>query len=104
MVDDVAYVREDIVCNKKTGNEVIVRTYSAGVHIGTIKEKNGQEIILTNARRLWKWAGAFTLNKVATSGIDRDNSRISISVPEISLIWIEIIPVCEGVDLSTTEG
>ncbi|MCF0222004.1 MAG: hypothetical protein HUK19_06895, partial [Fibrobacter sp.] len=85
--------------------EVIVRTYSAGVHIGTLKERNGMEVTLTNARRLWRWEGAFTLNAVATNGVDRTESRISCSVPEITLTQaIEIIPVSEGVDLTSTEG
>ena len=59
---------------------------------------------LTNARRLWSWSGAFTLSAVATQGVDRANSRISVAVPEILLTeGIEIIPVSDGVDLSTTE-
>lgn len=88
-----------------SNQEVIVRTYSAGVHIGTLKERNGMEVTLTNARRLWRWEGAFTLNAVATNGVDRTESRISCSVPEITLTQaIEIIPVSEGVDLTSTEG
>jgi len=102
-IDDVEYVRKDSIENQKTGPEVIIRTYSAGVHIGTIKSKEGQEVVLTNARRLWKWSGAFTLNEVATNGVNRKESRISCNVPEITLAWIEIIPVVEGVDLSPNE-
>lgn len=101
-VDGVNYVKQDAA--KKTGSEVIVRTYSAGVHIGTVKERNGKEVTLTNARRLWSWSGAFTLSAVAMSGVDRTNSRISVAVTEILLTEaIEIIPVAEGVDLSSTE-
>ena len=89
---------------KPVGSEVIVRTYSAGVHIGTLKSREGREVVLTNARRLWSWSGAFTLNAVATGGVSRDNSRISKPVPEITLLdAIEVIPVSIGVDLSTTE-
>jgi hypothetical protein len=85
--------------------EVIIRTYSAGVHIGTLKERNDRDVVLTNARRLWSWRGAFTLNAVATKGVNRSGSRISVPVPEITLTEaIEIIPVSEGVDLSTTEA
>lgn len=88
-----------------TGPEVIVRTYSAGVHIGTIEKRDGKEVTLTNARRLWRWSGAFTLSAVATKGIDRSESRISVPVPSIILTEaIEIIPVVQGVDLSTTES
>jgi len=81
------------VAKATTGKEVIVRTYTAGVHIGEIKEKNGSEITLINARRLRNWSNAFTLNTVATNGVKRDNRRISKPVPEITLQWIEIIPV-----------
>lgn len=88
----------------EVGPEVIVRTLSAGVHIGTIKERNGQEVVLVGARRLWSWKGAFTLSKVAVSGVDRSGSRISVTVPEITLLQaIEVIPVVNGVDLTPTE-
>jgi hypothetical protein len=102
-IDGVNYVREDSVVNKPLGDEVIIRTYSAGVHIGTIKSKDSSEVTLINARRLWKWAGAFTLNEVAMYGVNRDSSRICKPVSEITVQWIEIIPVAKGVDLSTTE-
>ena len=86
------------------GPEVIIRTYSAGVHIGTIKSREGREILLTNARRLYSWSGAFTLNAVAQSGINRGSSRISKPVPEILLLEaIEVIPIAANVDLSSTE-
>jgi len=98
-IDGVVYMAQ-----QQSSGEVLVRTYSAGVHIGTLKERNGKEVTLTNARRLWSWSGAFTLSAVATQGVDRANSRISVAVPEILLTEaIEIIPVSEGVDLSTTE-
>lgn len=104
-LNGVEYVRKDSIQTiSETGPEVIVRTYSAGVHIGTIKERTGQEVVLSNARRLWKWDGAFTLNAVATAGVKRNDSRISVPVPEITLLHaIEIIPVAVGVDLSPTE-
>ena len=98
-IDGVVYTAQ-----QQSSGEVLVRTYSAGVHIGTLKERNGKEVTLTNARRLWSWSGAFTLSAVATQGVDRAKSRISVAVPEILLTEvIEIIPVSEGIDLSTTE-
>lgn len=105
-IDDVEYVRLDsIPTAAPKGDEVIIRTFSAGVHIGTIKGRTGKEVTLTNARRLWSWSAAFTLNAVATKGVDRKNSRISKAVPEITLLEaIEIIPVLKGVDLSSTES
>jgi hypothetical protein len=70
---------------------VIIRTFSAGVHVGTLKSRGGTEVVLNNARRLWYWEGAFTLNAVATDGIHR--GKLSPTVPEILLTQaIEIIP------------
>jgi hypothetical protein len=75
------------------GKHVVIRTYSAGVHIGTLASRDGKEVVLTNARRLWRWEGAFTLSAVATDGIDAKNSRMSIAVESILLMEaIEIIP------------
>lgn len=101
-IDGVDYIRKDM-STKVVGDEVIIRTYSAGVHIGVIKERDSNEVTLLNARRLWKWAGAFTLNEVAMNGVTRKESRISKPVTSITVQWIEIIPVASGVDLSTTE-
>ena len=103
-IDGVDFVRKDAIPEIKTGPESIIRTYSAGVHIGTIKSIEGQVVTLSNARRLWKWAGAFTLNEVATRGVNRANSRISQPVSEIVLFQaIEVIPLSDGLDFSPTE-
>ena len=95
-IDGVDYVRATDAVT--LGPEVIVRTYSAGVHVGTLKSREGKEVVLLNARRVWHWQGAFTLNAMALTGVDRKNSRISLAVPEITILEaIEIIPVAEAV-------
>lgn len=40
----------------------IIRTYSAGVWFGKLKEINDTKAIVTEARRLWKWSGAASLS------------------------------------------
>jgi len=101
-INGVEYVRKGEAVN--LGPEVLVRTYSAGVHIGTMVSREGKEVTLSNARRLWFWKGAFTLNAVALKGVSRSESRISASVPTITLTEaIEILPIASGVDLSSTE-
>lgn len=101
-IDNVEYVRKDAM--PPSGPDSIVRTYSAGVHIGEVVKQDGKTVVLKNARRLWSWSGAFTLNAVAVAGVNRKNSRISVPVPEITLTEaIEVIPVSAGVNLSTTE-
>lgn len=86
------------------GQFVLVRTYSAGVHVGTLKECAGTAVLLLNARRLWRWSGANTLNEVSQDGV-ADNSRISESVPEILLTQaIEVIPCSEKAKKSLTRS
>jgi hypothetical protein len=38
---------------KSKGKYVIVRTYSAGVFAGNLQSRDGKEVVLTDARRLW---------------------------------------------------
>lgn len=78
----------------KPGTRVLIRTYSAGVHFGTLIERNGQEVHLSSARRLWSWQGALSLSEIAANGCDIKNSKISVPVEEILLTQaIEVIPI-----------
>jgi hypothetical protein len=52
------------------GKRCLVRTYSAGVHIGDVVYVDGMECKLENALRLWKWeGGGLSLSAVANNGI-----------------------------------
>ena len=80
------------------GKTCIVRTYSAGVFLGTIKERNGKEVLLENARRIWYWDGAATLSQLANEGTNKpQNCKFPASVLEVLLTEaIEIIPATEA--------
>ena len=77
------------------GQEVIIRTYSAGVWFGRLKEKSGNEVILTEARRMWRWWAkeSISLSGVALHGIKQEHSRIAGAVESVWLQPIEILPV-----------
>ena len=77
------------------GQEVIIRTYSAGVWFGRLKEKSGREVILTEARRMWRWWAkeSISLSGVALYGINQEKSRITGAIDLVWLEAIEIIPV-----------
>lgn len=53
------------------GNFVVVRTYAAGVHVGTLENYDftTRHAVLKDTRRIWSWEGAFTLSAVALNGI-----------------------------------
>ena len=87
--------------NKK----VIIRADRAGVFFGTLKEKCGNEVTLTNARRLWYWDGAASLSQLAVDGTVRaDNCKFTVTVPEITILGvIEIIP-CTDKAINSIKG
>ena len=80
------------------GKTCIVRTFSAGVFLGTVKERNGKEVLLTNARRIWYWDGAASLSQLATDGTSKpENCKFPAPVAEVLLTEaIEIIPSTEA--------
>ena len=75
------------------GKVVVVRTCSAGVHVGTLVSLNGKEVELASAVRIWRWKGANTLSELANHGASEEWTRISEAVASIILTdAIEIIP------------
>lgn len=78
------------------GKFVIVRTLSAGVHVGILMRCNGTAVELKNARRLWRWRGANSLHELSIRGAAKEWTRISEPVETILLTQaIEIIPCTE---------
>lgn len=77
------------------GKEVIIRTYSAGVWFGVLTQKAGNEVILTKARRMYKWWAkeSISLSGVARHGIKQNDSKICGELYSVWLEAIEIIPV-----------
>ena len=80
------------------GKTCIVRTYSAGVFLGTIKSRDGKEVVLTNARRIWYWDGAATLSQLANEGTKKPaKCKFPAPVDEVLLTEaIEISPATEA--------
>lgn len=79
----------------RTAPYVIVRTYSAGVFAGHLVRRDGKEVELTDARRLWYWAGAASLSQLAVSGTSRPaDCKFPEPVPRVILTEaIEILDV-----------
>ena len=84
---------------KKNPEYVICRGYYCGVHAGYFKEREGNHVVLNEARRLWKWKAAkgISLSEVAKYGIDASDSRICTKCGEIWLGDVyEVIPCTDA--------
>lgn len=87
-----------MAAKKKTEQRkyVVVRTYSAGVHVGELVSRNGCEVVLANTRRIFRWKGANTLTEIANHGVG-PGSQVSEATGEILLLEaIEIITCTEN--------
>lgn len=81
------------------GKYCIIRSHGAGVFAGTVAQvlhAGGccEVVFADDARRIWKWKGAFTLSEVSQQGIDKSGSRVACVVPGHTVQQVlEIEPV-----------
>jgi hypothetical protein len=85
--------------NPFIGKRVLVRTYSAGVHIGTLVQASETECHLKDALRLWKWeGGGLSLSAVAENGIVK--GRLNRTSEVFLTNCIEFIPTTKQAEKS----
>ena len=79
------------------GRNCIVRTKNAGVFAGKVVKRDGQEVLLNDARRIWYWDGAASLSQLATTGTSKPKRcKFPAPVAEVLLFEvIEIIPITD---------
>mgnify|MGYP001497382150 FL=1 len=84
------------------GKYCMVRTREAGVFAGTVAERDGAEVLLKNARRIWYWSGAASLSQLATDGTSNPKDcKFPVPVAEVLLLGvIEIIPITDAAEAS----
>ena len=88
---------ESTVIRNFIGEKVIVRGDRSGVFYGTLAERNGREVRLTNCRRIWYWDGAASISQLAKDGVSiPEDCKFTVAVSEIEILdVIEIIPCTE---------
>ena len=91
IIDGEVYLK---VSTTDLSDYCVVRTYSAGVFVGKIKERKDKEVFLTDSFMIYKWVGAASLSQLAMEGVkDPDQCKFTMTVPERILTEvIEIIP------------
>ena len=100
-IDGEEYVLKSSVQGKRESiankNYVLVRTENAGVFAGYLKKREGQTIILQDARRIWYWKGAASLSQLSKDGTsDPVGCKFPEAVDEVMLFeTIEILPITQ---------
>lgn len=101
-INGVEYVEKSSIQNNVTPIKdgmkyCIVRTYSAGVFAGYVESRNGQEVVMREARRLWYWDGAASLSQLSIDGVSKpQNCKFPEAVDRVELLQvIEIIDATE---------
>lgn len=76
----------------------IVRTFSAGVFAGYIESRNGREVVMKDARRLWYWSGASSLSQLAMEGTKKpDDCKFPCIVDKLELLEVIEILDCTAI-------
>lgn len=91
--------KSNVFGSEMIGQYVIIRTYSAGVWFGLLDQKEKNEVILKNARRMWYWKAkeSISLSAVAIYGINQEDSKI---VKAVNLVWLEAIEIIPTTDVA----
>ena len=84
------------------GKYVIVRAAEAGVFAGILTEKEGDEVVLTDCRRIWYWEGANSVSQLAVDGTLKPNScKFTVPVNSITILRVaEIVPCTDKAEAS----
>lgn len=84
------------------GKYVIVRGDRSGVFAGVLKSKEGREVTLTDARKIWYWQGATCLSQLASEGTSKPaDCKFPSPVAEVCITdAIEIFPCTDQAEQS----
>lgn len=102
-INGVEYVPADQVATMVPAESMdgmeykIVRTFSAGVFAGYIEKREGKEVTMRNARRIWYWDGAASLSQLAMEGTCKpENCKFAMPVDKVLVTEaIEILDVTQ---------
>lgn len=100
IINGKEFIRKDLLLKAEELEGMpyqIVRTYSAGVFAGYVESRNGQEVVIRKARRLWYWDGAASLSQLAEEGVKKpDNCKFPCEVDKVLVTQaIELIDCTE---------
>lgn len=83
----------------------IVRGDRSGVFFGTVKEINGQTVVMENVRRLWYWDGANSISDLAIKGTKKpSNCKFTKAVENVIITDVIEINQCSNEAIANLEN
>lgn len=83
----------------------VVRGDRSGVFFGHIKERHGQELVMTNVRRLWCWLGATECCQLAAEGVKGPGKcKFTMAVNEVTILDVIEIHPCTDEAVASLSG
>lgn len=78
------------------GKVVLVRDNMAGVFVGTLAAFDGPNkcATLRDARKVWQWGGALSVEDIAAAGLDRAQSKITSAVSLVECLNVVQLCAC----------
>ena len=107
MLNGTTYVRKgkEVAKEFEGMKYCIVRTYSAGVFAGYVAKREGQEVTIQQARRIYYWEGAATLSQLAMRGTSKpENCKFPEPVNELLVLEAIEILDCTQIAKESIEG
>ena len=89
--------------DKFINERVIVRARGAGVFYGTLKAKDGDEVLLADARRIYRWRGASECIELAQAGCSKD-SQITRAAAEVIVENVLEIHPCTAAAVASIDN
>jgi len=85
----------EITIEYGSGTYYLARANGAGVFVGHVVAKKGDEVAMTNARRLYEWVGATELCQLAMEGVKSpDVCKFTMSTDYVVLLNVVEIQKC----------
>ena len=85
-------------------NKYIVRGDRSGVFYGEIKERNGNEVTMTNCRRLWYWDGANSISQLAQRGTEEpSHCKFTVAVDKVIILDAIEINKCSEIAIKNID-
>jgi len=106
IINGIEYVPKEEPAQTLNGMKyVICRTFSAGVFAGYLESRNGQEVVMRQARRIWYWKGAASLSQLAVDGTSQPNEcKFPVAVDRVELLQTNEVLDCTEKARKSIEG